>query len=607
MSQIRFLYKSQFVVNEEIVKGSKLPVTSGAVFDAIDGIRTNTVFHSGYIANCIATVEKQHEISFSEDGLKIHKGSKVYVPAGKKADTGEFLFDQVELTDNIIGTSNGVNSYNTFLCVDTTDYEWVGGFERTQIFDIDSQEYQNIAKQGMYVQEGTPKTTTNGTIWWDLTNNLMREYIAVQGEWVPKKYSIPVCKVSKESGTFTGILQDFLTCGACGFAVWVNPGVTFVMSEGRADNGTYEVLSMTTDSVVVKVLEDAIEGYSDYCFYITPSDEIIGPVAELSHSTSEGYFFDEEGNKITCARFAYASAKHLTTQVGDPLTITSFIPKDCLTIADSDDVEFLIKMIGSTSGDTIDSLNAKIAELEKKHDDDMSNMKDYVDDTNQTAVDNINDAGVHNKGDETIEGVKTFTETIIGNISGNSETVTKIDTSIKELMPLGVEPAKDDDGNPLPNNGKEPIYVDTTVRIGANYVKADEFRGISTHTRWADLAEIYATDKNYPVGTLVKWGGEKELTLADSVHVNAVISENPAHLMNSEMEGQPIALVGRVRVRVKGTCKKHDYVYAFEPGVAAAVNPEKVKYNQTVFGRALEDKDTEGEGLVLCFVQINFF
>ena len=39
--------------------------------------------------------------------------------------------------------------------------------------------------------------------------------------------------------------------------------------------------------------------------------------------------------------------------------------------------------------------------------------------------------------------------------------------------------------------------------------------GILTQARYADLAEKYETDKNYPVGTLICIGGEKEATACE--------------------------------------------------------------------------------------------
>lgn len=129
-------------------------------------------------------------------------------------------------------------------------------------------------------------------------------------------------------------------------------------------------------------------------------------------------------------------------------------------------------------------------------------------------------------------------------------------------------------------------------------------QGTALKAKWADLAEYYESDANYPRGTLVKFGGDKEITIADDV-VNAVISTAPALSLNSECDGLPIALVGRVPVRVIGKCHKFDYLELSEiPGVARACK-ENVKGSKEIIARVLEDKNTEEEGLVLCVVRFS--
>ena len=91
------------------------------------------------------------------------------------------------------------------------------------------------------------------------------------------------------------------------------------------------------------------------------------------------------------------------------------------------------------------------------------------------------------------------------------------------------------------------IYINT--RDGN--IIANKFIGVATSAQWADLAENYVTDMDYPIGTLVCFGGQKEITVAIN-EVNGVISDKPAYLMNSNCKGQPIALIGRVPVLVKG-------------------------------------------------------
>lgn len=88
------------------------------------------------------------------------------------------------------------------------------------------------------------------------------------------------------------------------------------------------------------------------------------------------------------------------------------------------------------------------------------------------------------------------------------------------------------------------------------------FSGTATTANYADLAELYLSDYAYEAGTVVRVGGEFEVTATDGDHnhsVLGVVSAFPAYLMNNQLEnGLPIALKGRVPVKVGGTVKKGD-------------------------------------------------
>ena len=108
-------------------------------------------------------------------------------------------------------------------------------------------------------------------------------------------------------------------------------------------------------------------------------------------------------------------------------------------------------------------------------------------------------------------------------------------------------------------------------------------------------------DQQYPKGTLVQFGGEKEITIAKN-KVNAVISSEPGVILNGEMkDSQAIALIGRVPVRVIGKVKKFDKIaLSFIDGVGC-VNNDSDNY----IGIALVNKDDSDEGLVLCSIRID--
>lgn len=436
--------------------------------------------------------------------------------------------------------------------------------------------------------------------------------------------------------------------------------------------------------------------------YVTNTWEILGPSDEYIFDNSKGHYVDLNGNKVICCRFAiinsgYVVPKNLRPK--EPLCITAFTPRTCFTLADNDDIENIMALIGSATGETMSQVLTNIEEIEADILRRYNELNEKIDTTADEVKDEVDSIYVHNTGRETIGGIKTFTDSIVGNLSGTALYLNKT-FGPNEILPMGIPVAYegaehgmsgDEIANPyniiigdvitdgelnikcldiatsandvvdIPNRMSNTLYskgdkfkVDislsvtepryiifevlsgegteismthqysnedkcnvilttnskttdpekfiTSVRIGSNYVIADEFRGVATKARWADLAEIYEADADYPVGTLVRFGGEKEITLANFGECNAVVSEKPAFLMNSEAKGLPIALMGRVPVRVFGAVKKFDKLKfnTVAPGTAT-VNGEGEP-----IAIALEDNDFIGEKLVLCVVKLKF-
>ena len=102
------------------------------------------------------------------------------------------------------------------------------------------------------------------------------------------------------------------------------------------------------------------------------------------------------------------------------------------------------------------------------------------------------------------------------------------------------------------------------------------FSGTATTANYADLAELYLSDFAYEAGTVVRVGGEFEVTATDGDHnhsVLGVISAYPAYLMNNQLEnGIPVALKGRVPVKVKGSVNKGDRLVGGKDGHGIADN-----------------------------------
>lgn len=137
------------------------------------------------------------------------------------------------------------------------------------------------------------------------------------------------------------------------------------------------------------------------------------------------------------------------------------------------------------------------------------------------------------------------------------------------------------------------------------------FRSTSVTAQYADLAERFAADKQYHPGTVVQLGGPAEIMEVEeelSDEVFGVISTRAAYLMNdgagSDETHPPVAVSGRVPVRVIGKIKKGDRLVSAGNGLArAAARTEMTPWN--VIGRSLQDKYDNDEGTIEAIVKLN--
>jgi hypothetical protein len=132
--------------------------------------------------------------------------------------------------------------------------------------------------------------------------------------------------------------------------------------------------------------------------------------------------------------------------------------------------------------------------------------------------------------------------------------------------------------------------------------------GNQINANYADVAERFEADSIYDAGTVVELGGSAEITkvsaeLSDKVF--GVISTRAAYLMNSQAGTDethpPVAMTGRVPVKVVGSVAKGDRLVSAGNGMARAARAgEATAFN--VIGRALTAKLDEAEGTVEAIV-----
>ena len=132
-------------------------------------------------------------------------------------------------------------------------------------------------------------------------------------------------------------------------------------------------------------------------------------------------------------------------------------------------------------------------------------------------------------------------------------------------------------------------------------VYATTFSGVAITANYADLAENYTSDSDYAPGTVVVFGGTSEITTStefSDTSVAGVISTQPAYLMNTECLGLPVALRGRVPVRVIGPVAKGDLLVSSDyPGAAVSVGKDR-SHGAAIFAKALENKADADMGII---------
>ena len=231
----------------------------------------------------------------------------------------------------------------------------------------------------------------------------------------------------------------------------------------------------------------------------------------------------------------------------------------------------------------------------------------------------ISSTGVTMESDVTAENITlsgSYTLTLGGILNANSQRLTSVadpssaqDAATKAYVDSGLAGLSQDsisEGDSKievtdAGTGTAVVTLDnaahTTFNSSGITLSTGVFSGTATSAQYADLAEMYSADADIEPGTVVCFGGDKEVTtcMADAdKKVAGVVSTNPAYLMNSDADGVAVALQGRVPCKVTGAVAKGDMLVAAGNGMARA---EENPAMGSVIGKALEDH-AEGEGVI---------
>ena len=401
-----------------------------------------------------------------------------------------------------------------------------------------------------------PSAPLTGQLWWDTSNSVMKVYNGTAF----KVISASTASSSEPTGNVTGDLWFDTT----NEQLKVYNGTSFILigpasSSGEGTSGA--VVTTLTDSLAVQHVvvqlytNDTIVGIVSKDASFTPVPSISGfatinPGIQLSTAVSNNKFRGTATDADSVGGIA-GTAFLRNDQNGTTSGTLGVLNDSGLTVGLDQDAK--ISVATATSEVT---------------------FQNQTQDANITVK--VNDGGV--------------TKTVL-DINGASATASfpNVAVSVAGLTNLN--------SNGVGNIGSASSYF--------NQVFAT-----ATTALYADVAERFAADDIYEAGTVVELGGDAEVTKSKSAlsdQVFGVVSTRAAYLMNggagTDATHPPIAMTGRVPVKVTGTVNKGDRLVSAGNGIARAAKPGEASAFNTI-GRALCDKLSADDGTVEAIVTI---
>ena len=449
-----------------------------------------------------------------------------------------------------------VNSTNTSLTLIGKNYAGYGIFLNENYIKLLENFYNSSA----------PTAPLAGQLWYDSTNALLKVYNGTI--WKPISSS-----ASGASQPASPVIGDLWYDSAnaqlkvWSGSAWITVGPSYTTTSGTSGAVVETILdSGSASHVVVKfyISNTAVAILSKDSTF-TPGTSISGfttivPGLNLASSISGAQFTGTVSTASTLGGFTASQflRSDQATSSAYAVTVGSLLVGSDLTVATS-------------SGD-----------ISIRNGTSNKNLDLYI---NKGGVDTKAIGITGTTGAVAIPGALTVTST----------------TALNGVVTLGA--------NMLPS-GNVTIELGSTTLRYAN-VWAATVRGGSLTAQYADLAERFETDTAYPAGTVVSLGGIKEITAAAddlSDEVFGVISTRAGFMMNdaagNDATHPPVAMSGRVPVRVIGTVRRGDRLVSAGNGLArSALKSEMTAFN--VIGRALENKNTQDEGTIEAVVKLN--
>jgi len=450
---------------------------------------------------------------------------------------------------------------------------------------------ESIAENFLHLLENfsntsAPSKPIQGQLWWDSTNSKLQVYNGTA--WQTAGGSAPY-----QSTAPSGLAQGDIWIDSDTGQMYFYNGTSSVLVGPPSSTGTTNGFTFDTILDSGDTSQNITKLFNDGNLIAVISEDEFTPKATLS-----GFATVKKGITLTTAiadtKFqgtasdadalgGVAAANYLRSNANDTTSGTISIANDGGLVVGSDsDMTLTVDSSGGIISNTVPN-----TDITFKVNDGGTTTTVMTIDGSESRI------GIGTTTPTTkleISGTTTstaFAGPLTGNVTGN---ITSTGANSMTTLTMG--------GN-LTSKAILPD-TDASYDIGTSLKGYNTVYAKATSAQYADLAEIYESDAEYEAGTVVVFGGEKEITIStvgNDTAIAGVISENPAYLMNDTANGLPVALMGKVKCKVVGHINKGDMLSAHPQhnGVAKKTFDPQVG---EVIGKALQDYDSTEIGTI---------
>lgn len=437
--------------------------------------------------------------------------------------------------------------YKTFTTLSNHTYNDIS--EKGTIFcvtDEDTSYYTNV--QNCYSGAITPTITTQYALWYDTANNIIKRTNDTGSTWI-EGVSLPV-SYAHANGTVFDKFIAFDGFGYLATEIFVLPTVHGILPYGRSiDSGLPATLAINPSRVLRCTAPGPYQTFN-LCY--------------------------NETNVLLTNDFYYDAKDNINRNSAN--AIQNYIITNCeiLTNSNSEVSDFAPGYV---------SVNEAVQYPYINHSNNLNSTYWLNSNKGRVFLDSRNNSGNYTaferyKSQNGVFVTAGYQRNFLVNYTADSTIAANTNQVTHQIILL------DEDGNT-----SFPGSVTATGNIIAT----------ASQALWADLAEKYESDNKYPIGTLIAFGGKKEITIAKN-KVNGVISEKPGFVLNKRSKGQPVALAGKTKVRVFGLINKGDKLVLYKDGIAKRKKWYDI-FKKTI-GIALESNTNSKEKLVMSVVHL---